>query len=61
MLRRKKHTPNVRFQPLHQKVGGNLEDNVRNEEDGKSNIRLLAHEMQVLGKIHSKGIGYVDT
>ena len=51
----------MRAQSLQQYVGGNLEEDIRHEKDGKSDISLLAHEMQLRWQAHSKGIGYVDS
>ena len=54
-------TPHVRFEPLHQQIGGNLEQNIRHEEDGECNIGLIAHKVQLLWEVHGEGIGNVDS
>ena len=51
----------MRTQPLQQYIGRDLEEDIRHEKDGQSDISLLAHEMQLRWQTHGQGIGYVDS
>ncbi len=51
----------MRPEPLQQDVGRNLEQDVRYEEDGEGDIRLVAFEMKVFGETKGKSIGNIDT
>lgn len=51
----------MRTQSLQQYVGRDLEEDIRHEKDGQSDISLLAHEMQLRWQTHGQGIGYVDS
>ena len=49
------------LKPLHQDIGGDLEQNVWHEEDCKGDIGLVPHEMEVFRKVQGKGITNVDS
>lgn len=51
----------MRLELLHQDIGRDLEDDVRDEEDGQGNILLIRDQAQLLGQAHSQGIGDVDS
>ena len=48
------------FEPSQQDVRRNLEENVRHEEDGKSDIGLITHKVQVFRELQSQSITNVD-
>lgn len=50
----------MRLEPFQKNVVGNLEENIGNEEDGESDIGLVAFEVQVLRQTEREGVGYID-
>ena len=53
--------PNTRGELLHQDVGRNLEDDVRDEEDGQSRVVLNTSQVEIRLESESAGIADVDT
>ena len=51
----------MRLEPFQQDIGRNLEENIRNEEDGEGDIGLVAFEVQVFRQPECEGVGNIDT
>ena len=50
----------MRFEPSKGKVGRDLEENIRNEEDSKSDVILIPFQMQVFFEIRQTRLADVD-
>lgn len=50
----------MRFQASHENIRRDLEENVWYKKDGKSNVFLVAFEMQILRKVQGESIRYID-
>ena len=48
------------FEPSQQDVRRDLEENVRHEEDGESNVGLVTHKVQIFREFQSESITNVD-
>ena len=47
----------MRFEPFHQDIGRNLEENIWYEEDCEGDIRLVACEAQVVRQTKCESVG----
>ena len=50
----------MRLELFEENVGGNLKEDIGNEEDGEGDIGLVAFEVQVFGQTEGEGVGDVD-
>ncbi len=50
----------MRFQAPHENIRRDLEDDVWYEKDGKSNVSLVAFEVQVFREVQGESVGYID-
>lgn len=50
----------MRFEPSQQDVRRYLKENVRHEEDSKSNVGLITHKVQIFREFQSESITNVD-